>query len=232
MTVAAARANAAVPGDAYCEVRDLYALSDRGTVAVSDTSLSVRKGEILAIAGVSGNGQKQLVEVLAGQREAASGTVLIAGQRYHHTRAEMQRHGICILTEEPLHNDCVRSLSVMVNLALRRYDQPPLAWHGWLRRRVLRRFAEDLIARFRIRTSSALARIDSLSGGNVQRTVLARELSEHVRLLVLQNPCFGLDRPRRPRFAHRSRARAIAAWRCCSSAKTWTRCSSSRTGSS
>jgi len=153
----------------------------------------VSKGEILAIAGVSGNGQKQLVEVLAGQREAAGGSVLIAGEPYRCTRAEMQRHGIGILTEEPLHNDCVRALSVMVNLALRRYDRPPIAWHGWLRRRVLRRFAEDLIVRYRIRTASPLARIDSLSGGNVQRTVLARELSEDVRLLILQNPCFGLD---------------------------------------
>jgi len=69
----------------------------------------------------------------------------------------------------------------------------PALRRGWLRRRVLRRFAEELIARYRIRTSSPLARIDSLSGGNVQRTVLARELSEDVRLLILQNPCFGLD---------------------------------------
>jgi len=178
---------------AYCEVRDLSALGDRGTLAVVDTSFTVRGGEIVAIAGVSGNGQKQLVEVLAGQREAVRGSVVIAGRPYRCTRAEMQRYGVYLLTEEPLANDCVRSLSVMANLALRRYDRPPIAWRGWLRRRVLRRFAEELIARYRIRTSSPLARIDSLSGGNVQRTVLARELSEDVRLLILQNPCFGLD---------------------------------------
>ena len=185
--------DAARPGGVYCEVRNLCALGDRGTLAVADTSLAVRSGEILGVAGVSGNGQKQLVEVLAGQREAAGGRVLVAGQPYRCTRAEMQRHGVYLLTEEPLANDCVRSLSVMANLALRRYDRPPIAWHGWLRRRVLRRWAEGLIARYRIRASSPLARIDSLSGGNVQRTVLARELSEDVRLLILQNPCFGLD---------------------------------------
>ncbi|HET8585195.1 MAG TPA: ATP-binding cassette domain-containing protein, partial [Casimicrobiaceae bacterium] len=184
---------AATSAAVYCEVRDLSAQGDRGTLTVVDTSFTVRGGEILAVAGVSGNGQKELVEVLAGQRDAADGVVLVAGRRYRRTRSEMQRYGVFVLTEEPLANDCVRSLSVMANLALRRYDRPPIAWHGWIRRRILRRWAEGLIARYRIRTSSPLARIDSLSGGNVQRTVLARELSEDVRLLILQNPCFGLD---------------------------------------
>ena len=184
---------ATTPGDAYCELRDLRALGDRGTLAVADASLRVRQGEILAIAGVSGNGQKELVEVLAGQREAESGSIIVGGQPYRRTRSEMQRLGVYVLTEEPLVNDCVRSLSVAANLALRRYDTAPIAWHGLLRRRVLRQWAERLIDRYRIKASSALARIDSLSGGNVQRTVLARELSEDVRLLILQNPCFGLD---------------------------------------
>jgi simple sugar transport system ATP-binding protein len=193
VTTVANEARVGTPADAYCEVRNLSALGDRGTLAVVDASFTVRSGEILAIAGVSGNGQKELVEVLAGQRDAADGAVLIAGRPYLRTRSEMQRYGVFVLTEEPLANDCVRSLSVMANLALRRYDRPPIAWHGWVRRRVLRRWADELIARYRIRTSSPLARIDSLSGGNVQRTVLARELSEDVRLLILQNPCFGLD---------------------------------------
>lgn len=184
---------APVTEDVYCDVRDLNAVGDRGTLAVAGTSFAIRKGEILGVAGVSGNGQKQLVEVLAGQREPVSGSILVAGHPYRRSRSEMHLYGVFLLTEEPLLNGCVRSLSVAANLALRRYDQPPIAWHGWLRRRELRRWAEDLIDRYRIRTSSPLARIDSLSGGNVQRTVLARELSEDVRLLVLQNPCFGLD---------------------------------------
>jgi simple sugar transport system ATP-binding protein len=181
------------PGDVYCEVRELNAQGDRETLAVADATFALRKGEILAIAGVSGNGQRELVEVLAGQREATGGSIRVDGHPYGRSRREMQRYGVFLLTEEPLLNDCVRSLSVMANLALRRYDQPPIAWHGWLRRRVLRQWAEALIARYRIHASSPLARIDTLSGGNVQRTVLARELSEDVRLLILQNPCFGLD---------------------------------------
>lgn len=176
-----------------CRVDELEAVGDRGTLAVAGVSFDVHRGEILGIAGVSGNGQKELVEVLAGQREASSGVISVDGAPYRRTRPEMQRHGVFLLTEEPLQNDCVRSLSVMANLALRRFDRPPIAWHGWLRRGAMRRWAERLIARYRIRASSPLARIDSLSGGNVQRTVLARELSEDVRLLILQNPCFGLD---------------------------------------
>ncbi|MGE5105388.1 MAG: ABC transporter ATP-binding protein [Betaproteobacteria bacterium] len=174
-------------------VDKLQAVGDRGTLAVADVSFDVHRGEILGIAGVSGNGQKELVEVLAGQREPSSGAIAVDGAPYARTRPEMQRHGVFLLTEEPLQNDCIRSLSVMANLALRRFDRPPIAWHGWLRRGAMRRWAERLIARYRIRTPSPLARIDSLSGGNVQRAVLARELSEDVGLLILQNPCFGLD---------------------------------------
>ena len=82
----------------------------------------------------------------------------------------------------------------MENLALRQFDQPPLAAAGFiLKRRALRPFAQALIARYGIRAASPSARMETLSGGNVQRTVLARELSREVRLLIMQNPCFGLD---------------------------------------
>ena len=88
----------------------------------------------------------------------------VAGQPYRRSRSEMHRYGVFLLTEEPLLNGCVRSMSVMANLALRRYDQPPIAWHGWLRRRVLRRWAEELIDRYRIRSVVA-ARADRQSLG-------------------------------------------------------------------
>jgi simple sugar transport system ATP-binding protein len=177
----------------YLEVTDLTIRGDRGTLAVDGASLSVCGGEIVGVAGVSGNGQKQLVEVLAAQRDPESGSIAVAGKPYRRTRREMQRRGVFVLTEEPLANACVRSLSVMENLALRRYDRPPIASNFLLRRSVMRRIAEDLIARYRIKTPSPFASIETLSGGNVQRVVLARELSEDVRLLVAQNPCFGLD---------------------------------------
>jgi general nucleoside transport system ATP-binding protein len=179
--------------EAYLVVEDLRVRGDRGTLAVDGATLRVGGGEIVGVAGISGNGQKQLVEVLAAQREMESGRVSVAGRPYNRTRREMQDRGVFVLTEEPLANACVRSLSVMENLALRRYNRPPMATGFLLHRGVMRRIADELIARYQIKTPSPFASIENLSGGNVQRVVLARELSEDVRLLVAQNPCFGLD---------------------------------------
>jgi simple sugar transport system ATP-binding protein len=188
-----ARAGSAAAG-AYLELDDLHAIGDRGTPAIVGASLVVKAGEIVGIAGVSGNGQKELVEVLAGQRDLQGGSVRVAGRGFRGTRAELEECGVSLLTEEPLANATVRSMSVMENLAFRQFDQPPLAAGGFiLRRRALRPFAEALIERYGIRAGSPGARLETLSGGNIQRTVLARELSRPVRLLIMQNPCFGLD---------------------------------------
>jgi ABC-type uncharacterized transport system ATPase subunit len=177
----------------FLMISGVKAIGDRGTEVVSGATLSVSKGEIVGVAGVSGNGQKQLVEVFAGQREMTEGAISVNGAPYRRTRAEMQREGIFLLTEEPLQNVCVRTMSVMDNLALRRFDQAPIARYGWLNRKVLRSWAHSLILKYRIKAASEASRIDTLSGGNVQRVVLARELSDGVQLLVMQNPCFGLD---------------------------------------
>lgn len=167
---------------------------DKGIAAVRDLSLSVRGGEIVGIAGVSGNGQTEFVEALAGQRAEVAGTIQIAGKPYGKTRAEMRALGVKLLPEAPLSNACVRGMSVAENLALRDFDCPPMARGGiWMNRRAMRSRARDLIFRFRIKTQGADAPIETLSGGNVQRTVLARELSEAANVLIVQNPCFGLD---------------------------------------
>jgi ABC-type uncharacterized transport system ATPase subunit len=181
-------------GEVRLEVRELTALNDKGVPACAGVSLQVRGGEILGVAGVAGNGQRELVEVLAGQREAESGDIRVGGERYHRRRSEMRRHGIFLLTEEPLANGCVRTMSVAENLAFRNFDEPPcIALGCFVRRGALRRQAADLIARYGIRAAGPDARIDTLSGGNVQRTVLARELSGAVSVLIAQNPCVGLD---------------------------------------
>jgi simple sugar transport system ATP-binding protein len=182
-------------GSPILEITNLCADKDNGLPAVKNTTLTVRAGEVVGIAGVSGNGQRELVEVLGGQRRASSGEVKVSGKAYTATRREMFDHQLFALPEEPLRNACVPDMSVADNLALRNFDRPPLARKGWLlNHRAIRSCARDFIQRFNIRTPSPETPVRNLSGGNVQRTVLARELSSgSPRLLITANPCFGLD---------------------------------------
>jgi general nucleoside transport system ATP-binding protein len=174
-------------------IENLVVEDDAGAAAVNGVSLAVRPGEILGIAGVSGNGQRQLVEAIIGQREPTSGTVVVAGTPFHAERAEIRALAVFSLPEEPLKNACVARMSVADNMALRNFDQPPLSFGVWLNRRAARLQAEDWIREFKVKTQGPKAAIGTLSGGNVQRAVLARELSEDVDVLIVANPCFGLD---------------------------------------
>lgn len=181
------------PGAAIgLQVSGLSALGDRGTLAVSGLSLAVRKGEILGIAGVSGNGQRELVESLVGQRPRVAGQVTVVGQPYMARRAENRRLQLRALPEEPLRNACVGELSVAQNMALRDFDQAPLK-RGWLRFGAWRERARAWITEYGVKTRGENAPISSLSGGNVQRAVLARELAGSINVLIAANPVFGLD---------------------------------------
>jgi simple sugar transport system ATP-binding protein len=142
---------------------------------------------------VSGNGQRELMEALVGQRDRAAGEVWIGDERYLARRAQNQRLNVRSLPEEPLRNACVGDLSVAMNIGLRRFDKPPAARAGWLRGGVLRAQARELIATYKVKTQGENAPIRSLSGGNVQRAVLARELDGQVDVLLVSNPVFGLD---------------------------------------
>ncbi len=176
------------------EIAGVSADNSDGSSAIEAIDLKLHAGEIVGIAGVSGNGQSALVEVLTGQRPLRAGRLLAQGQDYLPTRAAMARHRIFGLPEEPLKNATVAKMSVAENIALRTFDKPPIAalkW--WLRPGPLRRQARELIARYRIKTPSTETPVANLSGGNVQRTVLARELSGDVGVLIVANPCAGLD---------------------------------------
>jgi simple sugar transport system ATP-binding protein len=185
------------PADApvALEVRGLSAMGDRGTLAVQGLNLSVRKGEVLGIAGVSGNGQRELVEALVGQRARAGGEVRVMGQPYFARREENRTLKLRALPEEPLRSACVGELSVAANMALRDFDHPPLAAGplGWLRFGAWRARARAWIAEYGVKTRGENAPIASLSGGNVQRAVLARELAGEINVLIAANPVFGLD---------------------------------------
>jgi len=172
---------------------DLVVESDIGQPAVNRVSLAVRPGEILGIAGVSGNGQRELVQALVGQRAPRSGEIRVDGFPYRATRAEMRRHRVYSLPEEPLRNACVPRMSVADNMAFRNFDLAPLASGFWLRRGAMLEQATRWIGEFGVKTRGPGAAIGTLSGGNVQRAVLARELSWPVSVLIVANPVFGLD---------------------------------------
>ncbi|AXA67803.1 ABC transporter ATP-binding protein [Pseudomonas oryzihabitans] len=185
---------AVAAGAPRLEVHTLNVPGDKGTLAVSGLSLAVHPGEIVGIAGISGNGQRELTEALLGQRKASGGEIRVNGRPYRATRREMQELRVYSLPEEPLRNACIAGLSVAENLALRNFDQAPLCRQGWrLDRRAIRAQAQALIARFQVTPADPERPIGTLSGGNVQRAILARELTEGVAVLIVSNPVFGLD---------------------------------------
>ena len=181
------------PGAVRLAVRSLRVAGDRGDTAVDGLDLEVRAGEIVGVAGVSGNGQRELMQALVGQRDRLHGQVQVDGQPFGATRAQNRALRVRSLPEEPLHNACVPGMSVAENMALRRFDEAPFAWAGWRRKAAVRQRAREMVQAFRVRMRSEQTPIGALSGGNVQRAVLARELSDDASLLLVSNPSFGLD---------------------------------------
>jgi len=189
----AVRAN--IPaGQTVLELAGLVADDDDGLPALEAVNLKVKKNEIVGVAGVSGNGQSQLVEVLSGQRPLTDGAIFVHDKPFTPTRGAFYGLKIFGLPEEPLKNATVPRMTVAENMAFRNFDRPPvttLRW--WLKPGPMRARARELIARYRVKTPSPETAISDLSGGNVQRAVLARELSGDVDVLIVANPCFGLD---------------------------------------
>ena len=176
------------------EIAGLFVENDEGRDAVAGFDLKVGAGEIVGVAGVSGNGQSQLVEALSGQRPIKLGQILIRDQNFEPTRDHFARFKVFGLPEEPLKNATAPMMSVAENMAFRNFDKPPIAsWRWWLSPGPMKARARELIARYNVKTASPDSPIRDLSGGNVQRAVLARELSGDVDVLIVANPCFGLD---------------------------------------
>jgi simple sugar transport system ATP-binding protein len=176
------------------ELAGLFAEDDQGLPAIEAVNLKVHAGEIVGIAGVSGNGQSELVEVLSGQREPTDGRIFVRTNPFEPTRGHMDRFKVFGLQEEPLRNAAVPRMTVAENISFRTFDKPPItSLGGWLSPGPMRQRARELIAAYRVKTPSTEEFMENLSGGNVQRAVLARELSSEGDLLIVANPCFGLD---------------------------------------
>ena len=182
------------PGAVTLELAALFADDEDGLPALEKVNLKVHAGEIVGIAGVSGNGQSQLVEVLSGQRSLTDGRIIVKQEPFEPTRDTFYRMKLFGLPEEPLKNATVPRMTVAENMAFRSFDQPPTAkLRWWLSPGPMRSKARELIARYRVKTPSPETEIANLSGGNIQRAVLARELAGDVDVLIVANPCFGLD---------------------------------------
>lgn len=181
-------------GAAVLSVRGLKVLDDRGQLSVADVSLEVRQGEVLGIAGVQGNGQTELVEALTGLRATSAGQVTIAGREL--TGASPRRlfeAGVGHVPEDRQEHGLVLSYSVADNLVLNRYYQPPFAHGIFIDSEAIDKNAVELIAQYDIRTPSAQTAITTLSGGNKQKTIIARELSRPLKLLIAAQPTRGVD---------------------------------------
>lgn len=183
-----------IPGDPVLQLRDVRARDGSGLKNIVLDDLAVRSGEIVGVAGISGNGQVELIQILTGQRRLEAGRMTVNNMPYANKRQEARQHAVRYLPEEPLQSACAPKMTVAQNLALRDFDlTPDKKTRFWFDRRRMKRRAEDLIEGFDIRTQGPDAQIRTLSGGNVQRAALARELSGDVSVLIVANPCFGLD---------------------------------------
>ena len=192
---------------AMLELKDVSTAADLARPGLAIESLIVRPREIVGVAGVSGNGQTELVQVLGGGRPA-EGAIAVAGAPYRATRPEAHARNVRLLPEEPLRNACVPHMSVTDNVNFRQFDRRPEGGvRRWLDRRGMAQRARRMVAAYSVRAPSTDAPISALSGGNVQRAVLARELDGKVDLLIVANPCFGLD----VKAAGEIRSRIVAA---------------------
>ncbi|MBX5213351.1 MULTISPECIES: ABC transporter ATP-binding protein [unclassified Rhizobium] len=176
------------------KLEQVKAADRSGHKTIEIDELMVRSGEIVGIAGISGNGQKELTEILAGQRPTETGRVIVNGDAYRASRPETRKNNVRFIPEEPLQNACAPRMTVSENLAFRTFDLTTDDKDAvWLNKGKMRKRAAALISDFKVKTASSASPIAALSGGNVQRAVLARELTGKVDLLIVSNPCFGLD---------------------------------------
>jgi ABC-type uncharacterized transport system ATPase subunit len=185
---------AAQPGETVLELADLHVRDQRGLEAVRGVSLQVRAGEIVGIAGVDGNGQSELIDAIAGLRKAESGRVLVDGKDVTDEGCkECLDAGLGHIPEDRHRRGLILDFSLAENLALHDYDRPPGSRYGWLFPKRLVERAKGLLTEFDVRGGTPSTPAASLSGGNQQKVVLAREITRDPRVLVAAQPTRGLD---------------------------------------
>ena len=182
------------PGGNVLEINDLSIFNDSGRKVVSNLSLNIRAGEILAIAGVQGNGQSELARAIVNLEKHKSGSIKLDGKEIlGSTVRDSLRAGIAYIPESRELDGLISTFSITENLILDVHDLEPVASRGQLNRSYISENAKTLVKEFDVRTQSIEANSSSLSGGNKQKVVLARELSREVKLVVAAQPTRGLD---------------------------------------
>jgi ABC-type uncharacterized transport system ATPase subunit len=184
----------AEPGDVVLDVHDLTVVDEHGRAAVDGVTFQVRSGEILGIAGVQGNGQTELCEALMGLRPAAAGSVKLTGREITADSPRQRlRAGIGYIPEDRQEDGLVAEFSVADNLILDVFDRPPYARGVALNLDAIRETALRRVDQFDVRTTSTATAVGTLSGGNQQKVILAREIGRDLRLLLASQPTRGLD---------------------------------------
>jgi len=184
----------ATPGaDVLC-ARGLFVADDRGVTTVADLDLTVRAGEIFGIAGVEGNGQRELVEAITGMRRPSAGTLTLLGTDITHAGPrEVADLGVGHVPEDRNRHGVVGAFTIADNVVLNQYHKTPFSRRGIRDYRAARELATKLVEQFDVRTPSIDSAAQTLSGGNQQKVIVAREMTRDVRLLVVSQPTRGLD---------------------------------------
>lgn len=184
----------ATPKEEVLAIKNLKVLDNRFLQAVRNISISVRAGEVLGIAGVEGNGQRELVEAIVGLRPVVNGTIYLKGKNITHDEVRARRDaGIACVPEDRNVRGVALRATLEDNLIAENYYKPPLSTGQLLNLKKIGDHARELIKRFDVRTPSSTVPAFTLSGGNIQKVVLAREISGEPELLIVAQPTRGLD---------------------------------------
>lgn len=181
-------------GQTRLSIKDLWAESNRGTQALQGINLDIHSGEILGLAGVSGNGQSELAEVINGLRPATRGKVMLDSKDVTNTQTSILiKDGISYIPEERMRDGMIKDFSVSENIILRDVSRKPVSNYSFLNFKEIEHQTEKLITDFNVKTPSQDTKVKNLSGGNIQKLVLARELSRKPGVLIASQPTRGLD---------------------------------------
>ncbi|NLW16718.1 MAG: ABC transporter ATP-binding protein [Firmicutes bacterium] len=185
---------AASPGQPVLQVENLHALDNRGLPALRGITFNVRAGEIVAIAGVEGNGQTELVDCIAGLRQATEGKIKISEQEVTNlTPRQVQEAGVAHIPQDRQKRGLVLNFTVAENMVMRSYFRPPFSSGLTMNQGLAEGYAKNLVAKYDIRTPSVQTLARSLSGGNQQKIIVAREIDQNPDLLIAAQPTRGLD---------------------------------------